>query len=71
MFYNPELKLYLEQMKIQQVYYLAPNQTAKGQGLAEGSELVYKTNASSETGSFQHVHIRAIPTASLNFCQSK
>ncbi|KAF9907016.1 histidinolphosphatase [Linnemannia zychae] len=71
MFYNPELKQYLEHMKIQQVYYLAPNRAIPAHGVTEGSEQVYKTKASAETGSFQHVHVRAVPTASLNFYHSK
>ncbi|KAG9062736.1 histidinolphosphatase [Linnemannia hyalina] len=65
MFYNPELKQYLDQMKIQQVYYLAPNQTKTREGV------IYETNASAETGSFQHVHVRAILTDSLDFYSSK
>ncbi|KAF9117940.1 histidinolphosphatase [Mortierella sp. 14UC] len=71
MFYNPELKQYLEQMKIQQVYYLSPNQRTQAQREAEGSEQVYDTNATADTGSFQHVHVRAVPTASLNFYHPK
>ncbi|KAG0058564.1 histidinolphosphatase [Linnemannia elongata] len=65
MFYNPELKQYLNQMKVQQVYYLAPNRTKAHEGV------VYETNASAETGSFQHVHVRAVPTDSLDFYSSK
>ncbi|KAG0371307.1 Polymerase/histidinol phosphatase-like protein [Gamsiella multidivaricata] len=63
MFYDPELKGYLEQMKIEQVYYLAPN----------SSELnrPYTTNASAGTGSFQHVHVRSIPLADLHFYEKQ
>ncbi|KAG0298785.1 histidinolphosphatase [Linnemannia gamsii] len=66
MFYNPELKEYLDLMKIEQVYYLAPNSKSQDEGV-----VVYETNASAETGSFQHVHVHAIPTASLDFYSSK
>ncbi|KAF8932561.1 histidinolphosphatase [Haplosporangium gracile] len=65
MFYNPELKQYLHQMKIDQVYYLAPNQIGAQDGV------VYETNASADTGSFQHVHVCAVPTDSLDFYSSK
>ncbi|KAK3841212.1 MAG: Polymerase/histidinol phosphatase-like protein [Linnemannia gamsii] len=70
MYYNPELKRYLEQMNIQQVYYLAPNQKSCTQGEEDTGDQVYETKASAETGSFQHVHVRAVPTASLNFYHS-
>lgn len=63
MFYNPELKGYLEAMKIEQVYYLAPND--------EHSDRPYPTNASEATMSFQHVHVRSIPLSSLKFDQSE
>jgi histidinol-phosphatase (PHP family) len=66
MFYNPELKEYLDLMKIEQVYYLALNSKSQDEGA-----VVYETNASAETGSFQHVHVHAIPTASLDFYSSK
>ncbi|KAF9080797.1 histidinolphosphatase [Mortierella sp. AD031] len=71
MFFNPELKHYLEQMKIDQVYYLAPNQGGSSRQIEEQDAQVYKTNASPETGSFQHVHVRSVPTSSLNFYNSK
>jgi histidinol-phosphatase (PHP family) len=61
MFYNPELKRYLEEMKIEQVYYLAPND--------EHGDRPYSTKATEATGSFQHVHVRSIPLASLKFEQ--
>ncbi|KAF9930553.1 histidinolphosphatase [Linnemannia zychae] len=66
MFYNPELKQYLEQMKIDKIYYLAPNQQAVGKEQGDGK--IYTTNVLAETGSFQHVQVRAVPMASLNFC---
>ncbi|KAF9941277.1 histidinolphosphatase [Modicella reniformis] len=61
MFYNPELKGYLEEMKIEKVYYLSPNN--------HDDSRPYPTRASMATGSFQHVHIRSIPLASLKFYQ--
>ncbi|KAF9990139.1 histidinolphosphatase [Mortierella antarctica] len=63
MFYNPELRLYLQQMNVTEVYYLAPN----GQGRDHALDSQYATHASVETGSFQHVHVRSIPLASLKF----
>ncbi|KAG0002820.1 histidinolphosphatase [Entomortierella chlamydospora] len=59
MFYNPELKRYLELMKIDNVYYLASN--------SKEQDRPYATNTSTETGSFQLVHVRSIPLASLEF----
>ncbi|KAF8934181.1 histidinolphosphatase [Dissophora ornata] len=64
MFYNPELKRYLEQMKVEHVYYLAPNGS-------NDQDRPYTTRASEETGSFQHVHVRSIPVASLKFYEKK
>ncbi|KAK3816430.1 MAG: Polymerase/histidinol phosphatase-like protein [Benniella sp.] len=61
MFYNPELKRYLEEMKIEQVYYLASND--------EHGDRPYSTKATEATGSFQHVHVRSIPLTSLKFDQ--
>ncbi|KAF9290964.1 histidinolphosphatase [Mortierella alpina] len=63
MFYNPELKQYLQQMNVTEVYYLAPN----GDGRDHALDSQYATHASKETGSFQHVHVRSIPLASLKF----
>ncbi|KAF9203729.1 histidinolphosphatase [Haplosporangium sp. Z 27] len=59
MFYNPELKSYLELMKIDKIYYLAPNTSEQ--------DRPYPTNASVETESFQLVHVRSIPLNSLEF----
>ncbi|KAF9191120.1 histidinolphosphatase [Haplosporangium sp. Z 11] len=67
MFYNPELKQYLELMNIERLYYLVPNGTAEDK--ATHPERVHVTNASIDTDSFQHVHVRSIPLASLNFYQ--
>ncbi|KAI1300847.1 histidinolphosphatase [Mortierella claussenii] len=63
MFYNPELKQYLEQMKIEQVYFLAPNSGS------DPADRPYPSHTFSETRSFQHVHVRSIPLASLKFYQ--
>ncbi|CAO3572643.1 unnamed protein product [Mortierella alpina] len=63
MFYNPELKQYLQQMNVKEVYYLAPNDHERDHTL----DARYATHASAETGSFQHVHVRSIPLASLKF----
>ncbi|KAF9967556.1 histidinolphosphatase [Mortierella alpina] len=63
MFYNPELKQYLQQMNVTEVYYLAPN----GHGRDHTLDARYATHASAATGSFQHVHVRSIPLASLRF----
>ncbi|KAG0050126.1 histidinolphosphatase [Gryganskiella cystojenkinii] len=63
MFYTPELNRYLEQMNIEHVYYLAPNDNGSSKQVQEE----YRTNSRSETGSFQHVHVRSIPLASLRF----
>ncbi|KAG0197000.1 histidinolphosphatase [Mortierella sp. GBA30] len=64
MFYNPELKQYLEQMTIEEIYYLAPNHSDTT-GLNPDPK--YATYARAETGSFQHVHVRSIPVSSLKF----
>ncbi|KAF9568333.1 histidinolphosphatase [Mortierella alpina] len=63
MFYNPELKQYLQQMNVTEVHYLAPNDHGRDHAL----DAQYATHASAETGSFQHVHVRSIPLASLKF----
>ncbi|KAF9434475.1 histidinolphosphatase [Entomortierella beljakovae] len=59
MFYDPELKNYLELMKVDKVYYLAPNTGEQ--------DRPYTTAASNKTGSFQHVHVRSIPLTMLEF----
>jgi len=63
MFYNPELKQYLQQMNVKEVYYLAPIDHERDHTL----DARYATHASTETGSFQHDHVRSIPLASLRF----
>ncbi|KAF9584067.1 histidinolphosphatase [Lunasporangiospora selenospora] len=66
MFYNPELKEYLERMNVEKVYYLAPNSGDLDEAQITTDE-TYKTNARPETSSFQHVHVRSIPTQTLRF----
>ncbi|KAF9087115.1 histidinolphosphatase [Mortierella sp. AM989] len=63
MFYNPELKRYLELMKVEKVYYLTPN--------TDEQDRPYATFASAETRSFQLVHVRSIPLTSLEFYEKK
>ncbi|KAG0225295.1 histidinolphosphatase [Actinomortierella wolfii] len=63
MFYSPELKLYLERMKIKEVFYLA---SKAEENLVDAGE-VFATNAQHETGSFQHVIVKSVPVWSLDF----
>ncbi|KAG0241377.1 Polymerase/histidinol phosphatase-like protein [Mortierella sp. GBAus27b] len=59
MYYNPELKEYLERMEVQQVYYLTSND--------QHGDRPYPTRTTEVTRSFHHVHVRSIPLTSLKF----
>ncbi|GJJ75585.1 histidinol-phosphatase (PHP family) [Entomortierella parvispora] len=59
MFYDPELKRYLEQMKIEKVFYLVP--------ASLDPKPAHPTQARKETMSFQHVVVQAMDLAELRF----
>jgi len=59
MFYDPELKRYLEQMKIEKIYYLIPT--------SSDPKPKYSTQTRKETMSFQHVVVQSLDLAELRF----